>query len=163
MKTVIRPVVDTDWDPIVGIFNHFVVESFAAYLAEPVDPSFLRDRQEANPTFPFVVAENENGVVGFAFISPFHSASSMRHTATLTYFLHPETTGQGIGTALLAHLLESGRHLGITNFLAHISSLNSGSIRFHLKHGFIECGRFINVGIKKGTPFDMVWMQKQQS
>jgi len=42
---------------------------------------------------------------------------------------------------------------------AHISSLNEGSIRFHLRHGFTECGRFRRVGRKRGQDFDMVWMQ----
>jgi phosphinothricin acetyltransferase len=43
--------------------------------------------------------------------------------------------------------------------MAHISSLNEGSIRFHAARGFCECGRFRNIGIKHGRPFDMVWMQ----
>jgi len=49
--------------------------------------------------------------------------------------------------------------MGIDTFLAHISSLNEGSIRFHLRHGFTECGRFRCVGTKRGQDFDMVWMQ----
>jgi phosphinothricin acetyltransferase len=49
--------------------------------------------------------------------------------------------------------------MGVDTFLAHISSLNEGSIRFHLRHGFTECGRFRCVGRKRGHDFDMVWMQ----
>ncbi len=49
--------------------------------------------------------------------------------------------------------------LGITNFMAHVSSLNPGSVRFHLAHGFTDCGRFLNVGVKNGRSFDMVWLQ----
>ena len=99
-------------------------------------------------------------VVGFAYLSPFHPAATMRHSAALTYFLDPECTGQGLGTLFLDQLLREGKALGITNFLAHISSGNPGSIRFHLKHGFTECGRFLDVGIKNGQSFDMVWLQK---
>ena len=50
--------------------------------------------------------------------------------------------------------------MGVDNFMAHISSLNEGSIRFHLRHGFTECGRFRRVGTKNGRDFDMVWMQR---
>ncbi|MCL1593229.1 MAG: N-acetyltransferase family protein [Actinomycetia bacterium] len=162
MNTLIRPVSEPDWEPIAAIFNYFVTESFAAYPDQPVDAAFFRDRHAAHPMFPFVVAEIEGEVVGFAYLSSFHPVPTMRQTANLTYFLHPEFTGRGIGAAFLEHLLEAGKTLGITNFMAHISSLNPGSIRFHLAHGFTKCGSFINVGVKNGRSFDMVWLQKEQ-
>jgi L-amino acid N-acyltransferase YncA len=162
MDIRLRAVAEGDWEPITEIFNLFVADSFAAYPDQPVDESFFRDRRNINPTYPFVVAERRDLVVGFAYLSPFHSVSTMRRTAILTYFLHPEHTGQGIGTTVLEHLLQAGKNIGLNNFLAHVSSLNPGSIRFHLKHGFSECGRFLDVGEKNGRPFDMVWLQKFQ-
>jgi L-amino acid N-acyltransferase YncA len=163
MNALIRPVLEPDWEAITAIFNHFVAESFAAYPDQPVDVNFFRDRHGAHPIFPFVVAEIEGEVVGFAYLSPFHPVPTMNQTANPTYFLHPEFTGRGIGATFLEHLLEAGKTLGIINFMAHVSSLNPGSIRFHLVHGFTECGRFINVGVKNGRSFDMVWLQKQQA
>lgn len=163
MNALIRPVAESDWQPIAAIFNFYVTESFAAYPDQPVDELFFRDRHRANPSYPFIVAESEGRVVGFAYLSPFHPASTMRHTASLTYFLHPEHTGRGHGTVLLESLLDSGGKIGITNFMAHISSKNPGSIRFHFHHGFTECGRFMNVGMKSGQVYDMVWMQKQMN
>jgi len=50
--------------------------------------------------------------------------------------------------------------LKIKTLLASISSRNKESIAFHKKHGFIECGRFKDIGRKRGKPFDVVWMQK---
>ncbi|MBW2499543.1 MAG: N-acetyltransferase [Deltaproteobacteria bacterium] len=161
MNARIRPVAATDWGQIADIFNYYVIESLAAYPDQPVSEAFFRDRQGAHPEYPFVVAEAEEGVVGFAYLSPFHPARTMRHTASLTYFLHPQHTGRGIGTELLEHLFDGGKSIGVTNFTAHISSENPGSVRFHQKHGFTECGRFVNVGIKKGRRFDMVWMQRE--
>jgi phosphinothricin acetyltransferase len=61
---------------------------------------------------------------------------------------------------LLACLEKGARDKGITTILAGISSLNPGSIEFHRKKGFTECGRFRKVGRKKGHDFDTVWMQK---
>ena len=163
MNALIRPVIESDWDPITAMFNHFVTESFAAYPDRPVEAAFFRDRHVAQPMFPFVVAEMTGRVAGFAYLSPFHPVPTMSQTANLTYFVHPDRTGGGIGTAFLEHLLEAGKNLGIINFMAHVSSLNPGSIRFHIVHGFTECGRFINVGVKNGRSFDMVWLQKQQA
>jgi phosphinothricin acetyltransferase len=159
----IRPVDSSDWEPIASIFNLFVEESSAAYLDRPVKDSFFRNRHVANLAYPFVVCEIEGETVGFAYLAPFHPASTMRRSATVTYFIHPAHTGKGIGTAFLLHLLEAGAAIGVANFIAHVSSLNPGSIRFHLRHGFTECGRFLDVGVKNGRPFDMVWLQLRQA
>lgn len=160
MTPRIRAVEARDWQSITAIFNHFVSESFAAYPDQPVDESFFRDRHAAHPEYPFLVAEGDEAVIGFAYLSPFHPAPTMRHSGSLTYFIHPDHTGHGLGSAFLERLLDIGRGMGITNFMAHVSSLNPGSVRFHLTRGFTECGRFANVGIKNGRSFDMVWLQK---
>jgi phosphinothricin acetyltransferase len=70
-------------------------------------------------------------------------------------------TGKGIGSQMLALLETSAKKHNISVILANISSKNTGSIRFHQKNGFIECGRFRNVGEKKNELFDTVWMQKE--
>lgn len=159
MDATVRPVAERDWPAVTAIFNHFVTNSLAAYPKQPVSEKLFKERHLANPTYPFVIAETDGEVVGFAYLSPFHHASTMKRSATLTYFIHPESTGSGLGTRFLDLLIHEGRTLGITNFLAHISSANEGSIRFHERHGFIECGRFRKVGEKAGREFDMVWMQ----
>jgi phosphinothricin acetyltransferase len=51
--------------------------------------------------------------------------------------------------------------MGVKHLLANISSRNKQSIGFHLKNGFTECGRFHNIGRKKGDYFDVVWMEKE--
>jgi phosphinothricin acetyltransferase len=79
----------------------------------------------------------------------------------VTYFIHPDHTGKGLGKRLLGFLEKGALEKGITNLLASISSLNPGSVEFHQKHGFTECGRFRKVGKKKGREFDTVWMQKR--
>lgn len=163
MEHSIRPVRNTDWPAVTEIFNHFVVNSPAAYPEEQVGPDFLRNKHEAVVDYPFVVVERGGKPVGFAYLSPFHPMATMRRSAQLTYFIHPDHTGHGLGSRLLEVLLDSGRALGIDNFMAHISSLNEGSIRFHTSHGFTQCGCFRRVGTKHGQDFDMVWMQRLEN
>lgn len=160
MDATIRAVEEQDWPAITAIFNHYVANSLAAYPDEPVSGDIFKEKHLANPTFPFLVAEKDGAVLGFAYLSPFHHASTMKRSATLTYFIHPESTGSGLGKRFLDRLIDAGRALAITNFLAHISSANIGSIRFHARHGFAECGRFLRIGEKSGLEFDMVWMQR---
>ena len=160
MDYSIRPVSDDDWPVVTAIFNHFVVNSPAAYPDTPVQPGFLRDRHRAAPEYPFVVVEVDGRIVGFAYLSAVHLVATMRRSAQVTYFILPNHTGHGLGGRLLELLLEAGRAMGVDNFMAHISSLNEGSIRFHERHGFTECGRFRRIGTKNGEDFDMVWMQR---
>jgi L-amino acid N-acyltransferase YncA len=161
MDVAIRTVEQADFPDVSAIFNYYIAESFAAYIEQAVADDFFRERRSAHPDYPFLVAEIAGNVIGFAFLAPFHPAPTMKHSATLTYFIHPDHTGRGIGSRFLDILVEQGQRLGITNYLAHISSRNPGSIKFHLSHGFVECGRMAQVGIKKGQPFDMVWVQKR--
>jgi phosphinothricin acetyltransferase len=156
----IRPVGESDWRAVTAVFNFFVVNSLAAYPDQPVSGDVFKEKHLAHPGYPFVVAEIDGEIAGFAYLAPFHHASTMKKSATLTYFIDPEHTGKGLGTRFLDELMEGGRRLGITNFLAHISSANEGSIRFHARHGFVECGRFLKIGAKAGQPFDMEWMQR---
>jgi len=58
-------------------------------------------------------------------------------------------------------LLARAREKGITSILVCISSQNEPSQTLHKKNGFLECGRFLNMGRKFGLEdFDVVWMQR---
>lgn len=147
---------------VVRIFNHFVTQSFAAYPEKPVDERFFDVLVERLQGYPAIVVKVEpDEVVGFAFLRPYHPTPTFRRTATVTYFLLPDYTRRGIGTAILERLEGEARQLGIDSLMASISSHNEQSLSFHWKHGFAECGRFRHVGIKFGQDFDEVWMQKR--
>ncbi len=108
-----------------------------------------------------MVAKTDEGVVtGFGLLRPYNPLPAFFKTAEITYFLKPGFAGQGIGKAILDYLLDTGKELGINAVLANVSSLNEESIRFHLKNGFSECGRFKEVGQKKGQVFDVLYFQK---
>jgi L-amino acid N-acyltransferase YncA len=94
-------------------------------------------------------------------IAPYKPFKNFNKTGVLSYFLYADYTGMGLGTRLLNELLSVGQKMGITNFLAHISSRNTQSINFHKKHGFEEVGRFKNIAVKFGEKIDIIWMQKQ--
>jgi L-amino acid N-acyltransferase YncA len=153
---------DDDGKQIIDIFNHYVENSFAAYPEAKVPYEFFGLFMNMSQGYPFLVAKDENGkLLGFGLLRPHNPMPSFSKTAEITYFLAPEHTGKGIGKAILDRLLEDGKEKGITSVLANISSLNPGSLAFHRKNGFVECGRFVGVGQKKGQEFDVVWMQRR--
>jgi len=158
-KYKIRKKNDADSKTIMRILNSFVKDSFAVYPEEKISSSFATEM--SNDAKIFLVVELNQEVIGFGKITPYKKYSNFNHTGVLTYFILDNHTGLGLGSKLLNELLLRGNEIGITNYLAHISSRNSQSLMFHKKHGFEEVGRFKNVSIKFGKPVDIVWVQKE--
>ncbi len=161
MSHSVRPMSPDDRYPIMDIFNHYVENSFAAYpeirLPYQAYDMFLQ-MSEGYPRG--TVVDQDGRIVGFGMLRTYHPMPVFSKTSEITYFLDPGHTGKGLGKELLDYLERGGREMGLTTILASISTLNPGSIAFHRKNGFSECGRFLGVGVKKGHVFDVVWMQK---
>jgi len=161
MELTLTPITPDDRDAVMDIFNYYVENSFAAYPENKLPHEFFGTLLKMCEGYPSVAVRDENGaVIGFGMLRPYSPMPAFAQTAEITYFLRQDSTGKGIGKAILERLIEEGRKKGVTNILAGISSLNEGSIRFHLKNGFVECGRFKSIGRKKGRDFDVVYCQR---
>ncbi len=147
---------------VVDIFNYYIENEFSAGFEKPFSVGFFLKLQEIAEGYPaFVACDKAGEVAGFALLHEFHPGSALLRTAEVTYFLHPEQRGKGLGKLFLDRLVAGGLAMGIDNLVASISSLNSGSIAFHLKHGFVERGRLLAVGRKFGKDFDVIYMQRK--
>ncbi len=156
---IIRSFEESDQSKTLIIFNRFAKESFAVYCEEELQENqFLKLLDNAKI---ILVIEEKDKVIGFGYISNYKPYPNFSHTGVLTYFILPEYTGKGIGTKLFNQLISKGREIGITNYLAHISSKNVQSLRFHEKLGFEEVGMLKNVAFKFGELIDIIWVQKQ--
>jgi len=155
------PLTDHHVAGMLSIFNRHIAEGFAAYPDTPVNEDTIAALLRQIGDFPSVAVETEEDVlIGFGFLRPYSPVATFAHTAQSTIFLDPDHTGAGIGRRVLRRLEDEAEGHGITRILAHISSRNPGSLAFHAKHGFVECGRFPGIGRKWGKPFDVVWMVK---
>ena len=155
----IRDFHQSDIDEILEIFNIFARTSSAVYSEYELEKDQFEKLLE--PVKRILILQNGKKVIGFGFIDSYKPFPNFDHTGVLTYFIKPEYTGNGLGTKLLNKLILTGKEKGITNYLAHISSKNIQSLKFHKKHGFEEVGKFKNIGMKFCEPFDVIWMQKQ--
>jgi len=155
------PFTNADGREVIDIFNYYIEKTFAAYPSQKMPYEFFDMFLQLTRGYPSVTSHDSTGrLLGFGMLRAHNPITVFRRTAEVTCFVHPEYTGQGIGSQMLAHLEDKGKIQGINVILASISSLNEGSIRFHSRHGFVECGRFRNVAEKNGTIFDTVWMEK---
>ncbi|HTZ40352.1 MAG TPA: GNAT family N-acetyltransferase [Syntrophales bacterium] len=163
MKVRFERVSEADREAVIDLFNYYVENSFSAYPEEKV-PYGLFDEilrlTEGYPAYSVRDEESSDRVVGFAFLRPYHPLSSFLRAAEVSCFIDPGCTGRGIGSKILGQLVDEARSKGVDTILANVSSLNEASLRFHEKHGFVECGRFKRVAKKRGRDLDAVWMQK---
>ena len=159
MIVKIRPKTEADEQKILSIVNSFVENSFAVYSEDGYPDSTMTDWN--NNSRIFLVLEDNSEIIGFGFLSYYKKRKHFNHVGVLTYFILEEYTGKGLGSKLFNELIEQGKKLGITNFLAHISSKNERSLNFHKKFGFNEVGRFKNMSYKFGESLDVIWVQKQ--
>lgn len=161
MEYSISPISNEDRESIIDIFNYYVENSFAAYPENRFPYQAFDMLLQMSNGFPTGSIRDQNGkIAGFGMLHAHNPMQTFSQTAEVTYFIHPDHTGKGLGKMLLGSLEKGAVEKGITNILANISSLNPKSIEFHQKNGFIECGRFRRVGKKKRQEFDTVWMQK---
>jgi len=160
MPCIIDTVKDKDARVVIDIFNHYVKNTFAAYPEEAVPYQSFELLRRMAEGYPFLVARDEKAVLGFAMLRPHSPFAAFSRTAEVSCFVAPEQTGKGIGSQLYHRLLHESREKGLRTILAGISSLNPKSLAFHERMGFVQCGRFLNVGRKWGKDFDVVWMQK---
>ena len=163
MKIRFDKMAESDREAVIDLFNYYIENSFAAYPEKKV-PYGLFDQfltmTEGYPAFTVRDEEQEDRIVGFAFLRPYHPFAAFQRAAEVTYFIETGYTGKGIGSRILGRITDEARRRGIDTILANVSSLNETSLRFHERHGFEECGRFKRVAKKKGQDLDVVWMQR---
>lgn len=161
MKVQLDPISPADCEEIIDLYNRYVTSSFAAFPEHEVSYSFFDLLMEAAGDYPTLAARDANRrLIGFGLLRPHHRLPVFARAAETTYFLASDCTRQGIGSRILEELERQARTHGIATLLASVCSRNEPSIAFHLKHGFVEAGRFRQIGQKRGQLFDVVWMQK---
>jgi phosphinothricin acetyltransferase len=163
MSLTIRGVAEADADAIASIYGHHVLSGTASYDLEPPPPEFHRSniRRITGASWPFLVAEVDGEVAGYAYVTQFRDRAAYRFTGEDSIYVHPQRMGHGIGTALLGQLLERSAAYGFRTVIAVIGGAEPASIALHRGLGFREAGRLKAVGFKFGRWLDSVYMQRE--
>ncbi|MFE3868231.1 GNAT family N-acetyltransferase [Flavobacterium sp. LS2P90] len=161
MEIKIRPAVFADIDTILEIVNHQILHSTSNYDYEPHDfetqKSWFYQKQAKNQ--PVIVAEYENGTIGYATYGQFREKNGYQYTVEHSVYVAQEFIGKGIGKQLLAELIRLAKNQGYHVMIGAIDADNAGSITFHEKFGFKVVGTIREVGYKFDHWLDLVFMQ----
>ena len=163
MPSFIRTAAPADLHAITAIYAEAVREGTATFELIPPDLAEMTRRFETLIAggFPYIVADNGNGIDGYAYAGPYRPRPAYRFAVENSIYLPPSSQRRGIGFALLQALLAASESRGYRQMIAVIGdSANAGSIGVHRKAGFEMIGTHPNVGLKFGRWLDTVMMQR---
>ena len=161
--TLIRPCRDDDLPAITAIYAHHVLHSTGTFETEPPSVADMGTRRAdvLSKGLPYLVAEDQGLVVGFAYGNWFKPRPAYRYSVEDSIYLAPDQQGKGLGRALLSELLARCESAGIRKIMAVIGdSANAGSVGLHRALGFTQVGVVESCGWKMGAWRDIVIMQK---
>jgi phosphinothricin acetyltransferase len=158
----IRPATPSDIPEITRIYAHAVETGTASFELESPDEREMMRRMQAldDGGFPYLIAEVEGVLAGYAYAGPYRARPAYRLTVEDSVYIAADRHGRGIGRALLAALVEAATARGYRQMIAVIGdSHQPASIALHAALGFAYIGTLPNVGFKFGRWLDTVLMQ----
>ena len=160
---LIRPSRAKDISAITAIYAHHVLHGTGTFETEApsVNDMTLRRADVLSKGLPYLVAEQDGEIAGFAYGNWFKPRPAYRYSVEDSIYLTPDLQRKGLGRALLAELLARCEAVGIRKVMAIVGdSANAGSVGVHLALGFTQVGIIEACGWKFGAWRDIVIMQK---
>jgi L-amino acid N-acyltransferase YncA len=160
---LIRPSLPADIAAITAIYGHNVLHGTGTFELEAPDEAEMARRRDdvLSKGLPWLVAEAEGRVLGYAYANHFRPRRAYRFCLEDSIYLHADARGQGVGRLLLTELLTRCEAQGARQMLAVIGdSANAGSIGVHAALGFEHTGVLKASGWKFGRWLDVVLMQR---
>lgn len=147
---------------IAAIYSHHVTHGTASFDTVPrtEENTSARIVECDERGWPFLVAEQGGIVVGYAYATQFRDRPAYRWTCENSIYVAPSHVGRGVGTALLAALIEAAEQAGFLQMIAVIGGAEPASVSVHARAGFEEAGRMRSVGRKFGRWLDTLYMQR---
>lgn len=116
---------------------------------------------------PYLVAEKDGMILGYAYAGPFHSRAAYGWAVETSIYVDPGKKRMGLGGRLHGALENVLREQGFLNMNACIAVpekddgyLTRNSVQFHEHLGYRMVGEFTQVGYKFGRWYNMAWMEK---
>ena len=163
MSLSIRNAAESDIPAITAIYAVEVSDFVNTYEYEvPDEAEMLRRMQDILARgFPYLVAEADGEVVGYAYAGSFRSRAAYHWVVENSVYVAATAQGRGVGAALLQALIDACIARGFRQMVAVIGEAsNTASIRLHERFGFTHVGTFPGIAWKHERWLDTVFMQR---
>ena len=162
-SVLIRDAEEADMEAVQAIYARHVLHGLATFEETPPSVEELLSRRASvlMSGLPYLVAELEGKIAGYAYATAYRPRPAYRFTIEDSVYVAEGLGGRGIGSALLGELIARCEKGPWRQMLAVVgNSGNEGSIALHKRMGFREVGILRSVGFKLGQWVDTVLMQR---
>jgi L-amino acid N-acyltransferase YncA len=157
-KGSIRIAAVSDAAAMAAIYAPIVRDTIISFEIEPPTPDELAHRIAATlKTHPWLVAEQERKVIGFAYAGAHRDRAAYRWSVDVSVYVDVRVRRAGIGRALYEKLTRILQRQGFHAAFAGIALPNAASVGLHEAVGFKPVGIYEEVGFKKGQWQDVGW------
>jgi L-amino acid N-acyltransferase YncA len=151
-----------DAEACAAIYAPFVTDGLASLEELPPSAGEMGERiQRISAGYPWLVAELDGEVFGYAYGSQHHERSAYRWAANVAVYIAASHHRRGIGRALYGALLPLLLRQGLYVACAGITLPNRASVALHESFGFAPVGIYRRIGFKFGQWHDVGWWQTQ--
>jgi len=160
---VIRAASESDMAAVRDIYAHYVLHSLATFEETPptLEDMLARRRASVDLGLPYLVAEGNKDILGFAYAALYRARPAYRFTIEDSVYVADGFSSQSIGSALLGELIARCERGPWRQMIAVVGdSANSGSIALHRRFGFALAGTLRSVGFKFDRWVDTPIMQR---
>jgi len=150
----------SDWEVVAKIYLEGIATSFATF--ETQVPSY-NDWDKAHTRECRLVAEIDGVIMGWAALSPVSSRCVYGGVAEVSVYISAQSRGQGVGKALMQHLIGESEKAGFWTIQSGIFPENTASIKLHERVGFRYIGKRERVGKIHGVWKDNLLFERRSS
>ena len=164
MTTVIRNFSVNDIGALTEIYNWYVSKTTITFDLEPYTVQQRQARWMSHYSttgrYRLLVAEIDGQVVGYTSSSQLRVKAAYDPSVESSIYLSHHVHRLGIGSLLYEKLFEQLKSEDVHRIYAGVTLPNEASLAFHRQFGFVEVGRFHEVGRKFDQYWDVAWLEK---
>ncbi|AKP67444.1 GNAT family N-acetyltransferase [Companilactobacillus ginsenosidimutans] len=158
----IRPATFRDAKSLLKIYAPYVLETTITFEYEvPSLGEFEQRITETLRDYPYLVAENEDQIVGYAYAHRFSERQAYDWAAEISVYVDQNAKRLGVGKTLYAEIERILAQQNVASSVAIVTGQNSGSIAFHEKLGYKQVGLLPKIGFKFDQWIDVIHLQKR--
>lgn len=158
----IRHATPNDAEAIAEIYAPLVENSHVSFEERAPSATEMAQRISSySQVYPWLVAEDERGILGYVYASAHRSRPAYRWSVDVAIYVRDDARGRGVGKALYRELFRLLKLQRYHSVYAGIALPNDASIALHRSMGFTPVGIYTHVGYKAGAWRDTSWWQLQ--